>query len=148
MEVAWRADTVVHITKSKKKEFKNYNIIYPTKKQLLLNHYKTFPSQGQKIINMNDDVVKLIKKQFKRTGSDWLLPDPKDHTKPMNANTLTKILKIIFGVGVQQLRHIHLTEGRKNLDKEEFVKLCHRMNTSAYCGINIYNDLNLNECHR
>ena len=137
-EVPLRADTIVHITKSKTD--KNMNLFYPSKHEIQLNKYKTISTHGQKNMEISPTLTKLIKQQFKDTQSQWLLPSPSDKNKPMSANTLSKIIISIFGVGVKEIRHIYLTHARKTKSNIEFVRICHRMNTSAECGNLVYND--------
>ena len=135
---AWRAGTVVAMTKDKK-EVDN-NIVFLIKKEIKLNRFKTVGFYGRKTVPISTGLASLMRKQFKNTKSRWLLPDPKDIDKPMSANTLSKLVIQIFGVGIKELRHIHITHGRKTLNNEGFVKLCERMNTSAGTGLCVYND--------
>jgi len=138
-EVPLRADTVVHITKDKTE--KAMNLFYPSLNEIRLNKFKTIGTHGKKILDISPKLTKLMKIQFKNNDkSKWLLPSHFDITQPMAANTLSKIIITIFGVGVAEIRHITLTEGRKNLDNEGFVRLCSRMNTSPECGNLVYND--------
>jgi len=138
-EVPLRADTVVHITKDKSE--KSMNLFYPSRKEIVLHHYKTIATHGIKTLDISPKLTKLMKLQFKNNDkSKWLLPSHLDITKPMAANTLSKIIITIFGVGVAEIRHIAITEGRRNLSNEGFLKLCNRMNTSAECGLLVYDD--------
>ena len=91
-------------------------------------------------MEISPTLTKLMKQQFKDTKSLWLLPSPSDNNKPMEANTLSKIIVSIFGVGVKEIRHIYLTNPRKTKSNIEFLMICHRMNTSAECGNLVYND--------
>lgn len=138
MDVPWRADTVVHFTKDIKE--KDKNIVRLIKKKVEMSHFKTVKSHGRKEIDISPELASLMRKQFKATGSRWLLPDPKDNDKPLNANTLIKILKTIYGTGVQGLRHAYLTHARKTLDDDKFYEICNRANTSAEMGELVYND--------
>ena len=137
-EVPWRADTVVRMTKDPKEPMSNH--IRTTKKDIVLNHYKTVGFYGKKVVPISDELTKFIRQQFRNTESKWLLPDSKDPTKPMSADVLSKIIKKIFGVGVRELRHITITEARNNMTKDDFIKLCERMNTSTECGLLVYNN--------
>ncbi len=134
----WRCDTVCHMTKDIKE--KEMNIVRLIKRKIEMNHFKTIHSHGKKEVDISAELCSLMRKQFKRTGSRWLLPDSKDNDKPISANTLSKILKSIFDTGVQGIRHAYLTHGRKTLNNEEFYDLCFRYNTSVEMGEMVYND--------
>jgi len=137
-EVPWRADTVVGITNDKKE--KGYNIFKKDKNELQLNRYKTVKTYKKRDVKLSAEINELMKQQFKNTGSKWLLPSPSDKTKPMEANTLGKIINKIFGLGVIALRHIYITHAKANFTREKFLSTCDRMNTSAECGLLVYND--------
>ena len=105
-----------------------------------MKHFKTIHSHGKKEVDISAELCSLMRKQFKRTGSRWLLPDSKDNDKPISANTLSKILKSIFDTGVQGIRHAYLTHARKTMNHEEFNDYCFRLNTSPDMGEMVYND--------
>jgi hypothetical protein len=118
-----------------------YNTFFPAKNKIILRKFKTVKSHGVKTLDISNKLTKLIKKQFSNNGgSNFMLPSPDDINKPMEANTLSSIVIRIFGVGVRELRHITITEGRKSLSDEKFNALCNRMNTSSECGLLIYDD--------
>lgn len=129
---AWRGTTVVNLTKNKKRT-ENGNIIYLVKRKITFNNYKTKHLYGQKDVEISKELASLFKKHFKSTGKDDLLAG-------MTESQLSKIVNEIFGIGIKELRHVHLTHGRKNLSDIDFVRLCHRMNTSPQTGLTVYND--------
>jgi hypothetical protein len=140
-EVAWRASTLVNMTIDK--ELKEYNIVSLSKKEIEFNKYKTIKYYGKKTMSISPVVTKLMKKQFNDTGSKWLLPEK--NGEPMSADMLSKIIKSIFHIGVREMRHAYITDAeKKRLNKEitnkDFTNICYRMNTSNYCGLNVYND--------
>jgi hypothetical protein len=137
-EVPLRPDTLAHVTTDKKKS--GMNIFLPRRQQILLQHFKTVGTHGVKSLDLSPKVTKLLKAQFKATGSQWLLPSPSDNTQPMSANALAKAVKGIFGVGAVQLRHAAISEGKRSLSDEDFYALCSRMNTSVECGVLTYDD--------
>ncbi len=116
------------------------NIVKIIKRKIYMNHFKTVHSQGKKEFDISAELCSLMRKQFRRTKSQWLLPDAKDDTQPMSANTLSKILKSIFGCGIQGIRHAYLTHYRATMNNEEFYDMCNRMNTSPDMGEMVYND--------
>lgn len=128
---AWRGTTIIHFTKDKKQTDKN--IIFLLRKQLQLNNYKTHKQYGQKNLDISKELASLFRKQFKNTGSDMIFPN-------MTTNQLSKIVNKIFGIGIKEIRHVHLTHARKSLSNEDFVKKCSRMNTSSTTGLTVYND--------
>lgn len=140
-EVPWRASTVVNMTKDD--ELKEYNIVSLGKKEINFNKYKTVKYYGEKTMPISPTVTKLMRKQFKDTESKWLLPA--NNGGAMSADTLSKIIKSIFHIGVRDMRHAYITDAeKKRLNKaitnKEFTNICYRMNTSNYCGLNVYND--------
>jgi len=129
--VAWRGPTVINMSKDRKAS--NENIIRLVKKEIEMNNFKNVRMYGKKVTSISPQLCSLFRKHFLYHRHADLLPG-------MTLADLKKIVQKIFKVGIRELRHIHLTHGRKTLDNEGFVNLCMMMNTSAETGLLVYND--------
>ena len=86
---------------------------------LILNNYKTVKIYGKKIYPINDKLTKLIKILLFFNSRKYLFLRY-NREKPLSTNDLTKLLNRIFEkyigktVGTSLLRHIQISEHRKN----------------------------------
>ena len=131
----FRADTMVNIikgSKAKAKDRRQSNTFYPRKKIIHMEHFKTRDSHGSKDIPLTPEQVKILNMGFKASGSDKLLD--------ISADTLIHRIRDIFKVGINPLRHAHITAARQKLNGDEFRKYCWSLNTSVQCGLEVYND--------
>ena len=133
----WRADTMVHIIKgsqAKASDKRKYNTFYPRKKIIHMEHFKTRDAHGSKDIALTPEQVKIINIGFTLSKSNKRLD--------ITADTLIHRIRDIFGVGINPIRHAHITNARQKMDGDEFRKYCYSLNTSVQCGLEVYNDSN------
>ena len=129
----WRADTLVHITKKKdQRSMKELNVAFIKDKYVLMNHFKTVSSHGQKETPLTSKQVKMLSAGFKASGGNILLK--------MTADTLLHKVRNIFGCGVNQFRHAWVTHNYKKMSDKEFREYCWKLNTSVEMGLDTYND--------
>ena len=94
--------------------------------KLYFNKYKTSDKYGLQVLNVPDELNKIIKKWTKINESDYLLFSTNGN--PLSSPQITRILNKVFGkrVSVDMLRHIFLTDlykGMPNLiDMEKTAK--------------------------
>ena len=133
--IPWRADTLVNIvkgTRAKALDKRKMNTFYPRKKLIHLEHFKTKDSHGAKDITLTPTQVKILNAGFKASGTNKLVDT--------SANTLIQRLRSIFNVGIDSLRHAHVTEARKKLTAEQFRTFADNMNTSVNVALDVYDD--------
>jgi len=94
--------------------------------KLYFNKYKTSDKYGLQVLNVPDELNKIIKKWIKINENDYLLFSTNGN--PLSSPQITRILNKVFGkrVSVDMLRHIFLTDlykGMPNLiDMEKTAK--------------------------
>lgn len=106
----------------------SYN--YMDKEKMYFNTYKTSKKYGQQVIEIPDELKKVLKLWYKFRGSPELRPSNllvDFEGKPLDkVNSITRILNKIFNkrVGSSMLRHIFLTHkyGDKLKDQKETAK--------------------------
>jgi len=126
----WRGDTLVHITKKDKK----LNQFFPNKRIIKMNHFKTVSSHGSKETPLTLDMVKMLKTGFKASGSKGLI------LGDMKPPQVSRVLKGVYGVGINPIRHAHVTSARASLEDAGFKAFCDNINTSVACGLDVYTD--------
>ena len=111
------------------KNVKGENYIDLTTKKIILNNYKTDKTYGEKQIDLNDNIIKLIKRWVNITGNEYLLINIRDEN-PMTSNGLTKYINKIFKpkkVSTTILRKLYLSEkypvihNRKDMKKDAYI---------------------------
>ena len=133
--IPWRADTITHIIKgnrAKAKDKRELNTFYPRKKIIHMEHFKTKSSHGSKDIKLTPLQVKILNAGFKASGTNKLLT--------ISADTLIHRLRSIFGVGINALRHAHITEARQKMNPQDFRTFVNNMNTSVQVALEAYDD--------
>lgn len=103
---------------------------------LHLNAYKTYSTYGYKEIKLDDRLIDKIKAFHKVHNNVDLLPN-------VTANNLSsKILKRVFNVGCNDLRHSYITDcmTKHGVNSKEFNDLCYKMNTSTNTAVLTYDD--------
>lgn len=131
--VPWRADTMTNIIKgrgAKVSEKLKMNTFYPLKRTIHLEHFKTRDSHGAKDISLTLEEVRLLKMGFGK--SKRLLN--------MSADTLIHRIRDIFGVGLNALRHAHITDARQKMDADTFKDYVWKLNTSVAVALETYDD--------
>jgi len=104
---------MVVITKSPKglPKSKEHNYIVLDRKKIVLNKYKTVKTYGQKISDVPDYIIGLVKRWMKYNPTRYLLINTTTNT-PMGTNGLTKYLNKIFKpkkVSTTMLRKFYLS---------------------------------------
>ena len=94
--------------------------------QFVLNDYKTSKRYAEKRIDVPADLSKIIKIWLKHNTSGYFLVSPKDITKPMSSNEITKALQRISAekfdgkrIGSSMLRHIYLSHKYSDVLKQK-----------------------------
>ena len=93
------------------------------KMTLVLNEYKTSKKYGEKRIEMNDEVSKVLRKWLKYNTTGHLLIDK--HNTPLGSNGITKALTRIGqkylqkSLGSSLLRHSYLSHKYKDINDEK-----------------------------
>jgi len=129
----WRADTFVNITNKKTKQTKkDLNVVFMKDKKILMNHFKTVSSHGQKEIKLTKLQTDLLKQGFETTDTNMLIN--------MSADTLLHRVRSIFGVGLNAFRHAWITENKRFMSDSEFREYCNKLNTSPFVAYEAYND--------
>lgn len=102
----------------KKDDEKNY--IDTSKKEFVFNSYKTAKTYGEQRVDVNDELLKILKKweqkkKAMRIRSDYVFSD-RDGT-PYTQPNFTRELNSIFGKGISasMIRHIYLSEKYKDM---------------------------------
>jgi len=111
------------------KNIKGENYIDLTNKKIILNNYKTDKTYGEKQIELNNNIIQLIKRWINITGNEYLLINIRDKN-PMTSNGLTKYINKIFKpkkVSTTILRKLYLSEkypvihNRKDMKKDAYI---------------------------
>ena len=103
---------------------------------LYLNRYKNYQTYGKKELKISNVPLEKIRKYHSEHNNEFLLDG-------MTANNLTsKVLKKVFGVSANALRHAHITHGLKTYGRnsKEMEDLLWRMNTSLTEAVLTYDD--------
>ena len=110
-------------TATEERQKQNYLIKEPTKMSLVLNEYKTSKKYGEKTIEINPEVRKVLLLWFKHNRSGFLLADKKG--KALGSNGITKSLakvglqRIQKRLGSSLLRHSYLSHKYANDTQEK-----------------------------
>ena len=111
------------------KNIKGENYIDLTNKKIILNNYKTDKTYGEKQIELNNNIIQLIKRWINITGNEYLLINIRDKN-PMTSNGFTKYINKIFKpkkVSTTILRKLYLSEkypvihNRKDMKKDAYI---------------------------
>ena len=92
---------------------------------LMLNEYKTSKTYGEKTIEMNAEVSKVIRRWFRTNKSGYLLADSTHADKPLGSNGITKSLartgerKFNKRLGSSLLRHSYLSHKYADVAEEK-----------------------------
>jgi len=84
--------------------------------KLYFNKYKTSDRYGLQVLDVPDELNKIIKKWIKINDSDYLLFS--SNGNPLTSPQITRTLNKIFDgkkISVDMLRHIYLTNYYKNM---------------------------------
>lgn len=98
-----------------------YNWLDMKKKQFIFNDYKTSGTYGKQIIDINDDLIDLLKKylKYKKDGEGYLLVKFSGE-RLKSDNSITRRLNKIFGKNISSsmLRHIYLSDKYGKVNEE------------------------------
>lgn len=98
-----------------------YNWFDMKKKQFIFNDYKTSGTYGKQIIDINDDLINLLKKflKYKKDGDGYLLVKFSGE-RLKSDNSITRRLNKIFGKNISSsmLRHIYLSDKYSKVNEE------------------------------
>lgn len=98
-----------------------YNWLDMKKKQFIFNDYKTSGTYGKQIIDINDDLINLLKKylKYKKDGDGYLLVKFSGE-RLKSDNSITRRLNKIFGKNISSsmLRHIYLSDKYGKVNEE------------------------------
>ncbi len=98
-----------------------YNWLDMKKKQFIFNDYKTRGTSGKQIIDINDDLINLLKKylKYKKDGDGYLLVKFSGE-RLKSDNSITRRLNKIFGKNISSsmLRHIYLSDKYGKVNEE------------------------------
>ena len=110
-------------TTTEEREKQNYLIKEPTKMSLVLNEYKTSKKYGEKTIDIDPEVRKVLLLWFKHNRSGFLLADKKGHA--LGSNGITKSLakvglqRLGKRLGSSLLRHSYLSHKYSKTSEEK-----------------------------
>lgn len=76
------------------------------KKQFVFNIYKTVKTHGRQIVQINPELLKVLKAWLKINDNDYLLVKP--NGKNFSPSELSKELNNIFGCGIDVLRSVYV----------------------------------------
>lgn len=112
---------IMKVSKDGKGLDDKYNWLNLKNKQFIFNNYKTKGTYGQQIIDVNNELLNLIKKylKYKKDGNGFLLV--KFDGNILNSdNSITRRLNNIFGkkISSSMLRHIYLSDKYKDVKEE------------------------------
>lgn len=109
------------ISKDGKNLDDKYNWLDMKKKQFIFNDYKTSGTYGKQIIDINDDLINLLKKylKYKKDGDGYLLVKFSGE-RLKSDNSITRRLNKIFGKNISSsmLRHIYLSDKYGKVNEE------------------------------
>lgn len=114
-------------------EARKKNIIDLTHKKLVVERYKTSDIHGTRIIDLPDELVKVIKMSREINNGDPNLLINYASCKPMTSQCLTKFLQSIFypkKISSTLLRKIYISEQTSKLSVDQRKKLAHIMGHS------------------
>jgi integrase len=122
--------------KINKDDDKKFNYLDMKDKKFIFNVYKTSKHYGEQIINIPDELYKILTDYLKNrpeTNSDLLLINY-NGTPLNNVNSLTRLLNKIFNKNISSsmLRHIYLSSKYGNINnekKEDAEKMAHSTRT-------------------
>jgi len=110
-------------TTTEEREKQNYLIKEPTKMSLVLNEYKTSKKYGEKTIDIDPEVRKVLLLWFKHNRSGFLLADKKGQA--LGSNGITKSLakvglhRLGKRLGSSLLRHSYLSHKYSKTTQEK-----------------------------
>jgi len=99
-------------TEMKKSNYNKDEDNYVTSKEFVFNKYKTAKHTGKQVIEIPKEVQTVLKKVMKFGESDYLLHSD---NKPFTTTAMSKKLKSLFGVSVDGLRSIYISNLYKGL---------------------------------
>ena len=124
---------VIAVTDPETRHRHRYSAVDIENGLLIFNHYKTKSGNRKtQTYKLSPITLQLMKEYIKDKNKD-LLYEFKD-------NTFTKLIKQIMTKPIRELRHIAMTEARRKMTDEEYVKYCNGLNSSATVGLLVYNE--------
>lgn len=109
---------------------------YIEKNEFVFNTYKTAKKYGEQKVEIPKELRMIIAKWVKQNESDYLLTNK---GKPFSSSTLSKRLSSIFGVSVDMLRSIYLSNLYKDVPLiKQMDKTATEMGHSAQSAFNFY----------
>jgi hypothetical protein len=102
----------------------------------IIRNHKRSVRRGDRTVTLPPELMDILRNWC--TKSEWLLPSPRDATKPMSPDRLNSHLEKIFGFKVNKLRHFAISSALQKGEDLEAITIT--MNTSKYVALTTYDD--------